>query len=295
MPAAGHIRLAVPGRSARQAGYAGAFSSQAVVSDGTDSAILRAVARGLGVAQQARLVAALRHGRSVFFTDRATGADTAGLSISGDRRLQVAATYLSARAGTTSVMGVLTPGTARALGVAPRPVGLVLAGVPLTKDQESTLQQSLTALDPSSYLYVERGYQVPGAERVVLWILFGLAGVLMIGGTLTATFLALSDARPDLATLSAVGAAPRTRRGVAAAYALSVGAVGALLGAAVGFIPGIAVTYPLTRSYLPGAPSHYLSIPWSLILGLVVALPLVTALVVGLTARSRLPLVARLD
>ena len=28
--------------------------------------------------------------------------------------------------------------------------------------------------------------------------------VLMLGGTLTATFLALSDARPDLATLSAV-------------------------------------------------------------------------------------------
>ena len=64
----------------------------------------------------------------------------------------------------------------------------------------------------------------------------------MLGGTLTATFLALSDARPDLATLSAVGASPRTRRGVAAAYAVVVGLVGAVLGAAVGFIPGIAVT-----------------------------------------------------
>ena len=70
----------------------------------------------------------------------------------------------------------------------------------------------------------------------------------MLGGTLTATFLALSDARPDLATLSAVGASPRTRRGVAAAYAVVVGLVGAVLGAAVGFIPGIAVTWPLTSA-----------------------------------------------
>ena len=77
-------------------------------------------------------------------------------------------------------------------------------------------------------------------------VLIALGGVLMLGGTLTATFLALSDARPDLATLSAVGASPRTRRGVAAAYAVVVGGVGAVLGAAVGFIPGIAVTWPLT-------------------------------------------------
>ena len=54
-------------------------------------------------------------------------------------------------------------------------------------------------------------------------VLGGLGAVLMLGGTLTATFLALSDARPDLATLSAVGASPRMRRGVAASYALVVG------------------------------------------------------------------------
>ncbi len=101
------------------------------------------------------------------------------------------------------------------------------------------LHQAIGALDPrGGYVYVEHGYQVSNAEKVVLWILFGLAGVLMLGGTLTATFLALSDARPDLATLSAVGASPRMRRAVAAAYAVAVGFVGAVLGAAVGFVPG---------------------------------------------------------
>ena len=126
----------------------------------------------------------------------------------------------------------------------------------------------------------------------------------MLGGTLTATFLALSDARPDLATLAAVGASPRTRRGVAAAYAVVVGFVGAVLGAAVGFIPGIAVTYPLTSQNYGAISSDgssefasgpFLDVPWLMILGLVVALPLLTAAVVALFARSRLPLVARLD
>ena len=159
-------------------------------------------------------------------------------------------------------------------------------------------------MSDNAYLYVERGYQNDNATNIVLAILFTLGGVLMLGGTLTATFLALSDARPDLATLSAVGATPRTRRGVAAAYALVVGFVGALLGAAVGFIPGIAITYPLTStSWAAGGldargnalPSHFIDVPWTLVIGLVVVLPLLTALIVGLTARSRLPLVARLD
>jgi putative ABC transport system permease protein len=175
------------------------------------------------------------------------------------------------------------------------PAALLLSGRTLTRDQESRLSETLAGIDAQSYLYVERGYQTPGSTQVLLWILFGMGGVLMLGGTLTATFLALSDARPDLATLSAVGASPRTRRGVAAAYALAVGGVGAVLGAAVGFIPGIAISYPLTRHFSPVGPSHYLDIPWLLIGSLVVALPLLTALVVGLLARSRLPVVARLD
>jgi putative ABC transport system permease protein len=87
---------------------------------------------------------------------------------------------------------------------------------------------------------------------------------------------------------------------VAASYALVVGLMGALLGAAVGFVPGIAVTYPLTGDSWTGGSgptlaSHYLDVPWLLIGTLVLALPLLTALIVGLTARSRLPLVARLD
>jgi putative ABC transport system permease protein len=168
----------------------------------------------------------------------------------------------------------------------------------VSEQQQESANEALAASSESASLYVERGYQVDDETMVAQIILLVLGGVLMLGGTLTATFLALSDARPDLATLSAVGASPRTRRGVAAAYAVVVGLVGAVLGAAVGFIPGIAVTWPLTsNSGLDGGPptGPFLDVPWLMILGLVVVLPAVTAVVVGLFARSRLPLVARLD
>lgn len=173
---------------------------------------------------------------------------------------------------------------------------VVTAGAQLTGDldraTETRIDESVGAVAPDASLYVERGYQRPAESLVILLVLAALGAVLMLGGTLTATFLALSDARPDLATLSAVGAAPRTRRRVAAAYALVIGSVGALLGAGVGFIPGVAISRPLTNFQDAGP---YLAVPWLLIVVIVVALPLLTAAVVGLTARSRLPLVARLD
>jgi putative ABC transport system permease protein len=162
---------------------------------------------------------------------------------------------------------------------------------------ETRITEAVGGVVDGTYTYVERGYVRPDEATVVLLVLGGLGGLLMLGGTLTATFLALSDARPDLATLSAVGAAPRTRRRVAAAYAIVVGLVGSVLGAVVGFIPGVAISRPLTSVQMGPAEESgpYLAIPWLLIAVIVLALPLLTAAVVGLTARSRLPLVARLD
>ena len=138
---------------------------------------------------------------------------------------------------------------------------------------------------------------------VIQLVLGGLGAVLMLGGTLTATFLALSDARPDLATLSAVGASPRMRRGVAASYAWWSGGSARCSGRWSGSSRASRSTYPLTERL--GAPDgraadgprrrHYLDIPWLLVLALVLALPLLTAALVGALARSRLPLVTRLD
>lgn len=202
-----------------------------------------------------------------------------------------------------------------ALGVAPSstilPTSLadglgldvITSSVVLTGDidraTETRIAEAVGGAADNTYVYVERGYQRSDEAVIIVLVLAALGGVLMLGGTLTATFLALSDARPDLATLSAVGAAPRTRRRVAASYALVVGLVGAVLGAAVGFIPGIAISRPLTSLGYTGPTGieagPHLAIPWLLVATIVLALPLLTAAVVGLSARSRLPLVARLD
>ena len=184
----------------------------------------------------------------------------------------------------------------RATRGARRATALSVTGDDITAAAGDGRQRGVGGLSTDMSFYVERGYQNEDETMILLLVLGALGGLLMLGGTLTATFLALSDARPDLATLSAVGASPRTRRGVASSYALVVGLVGAVLGAVVGFIPGIAITYPLTGGYADcsgAVVGPYLDIPWLLIVAVVLVLPLLTAAIVGLTARSRLPMVAR--
>ncbi|MFC5729232.1 MULTISPECIES: FtsX-like permease family protein [Nocardioides] len=187
---------------------------------------------------------------------------------------------------------LFSPRLLERLGLETSTVGMFIYG-PVSEEAEKDLQEALAALPTAAYLYVERGYQPDAAVRIVQVVLAALGGILMLGGTLTATFLALSDARPDLATMAAVGARPRTRRTVAAAYALVVGGVGAVLGAPVGFIPGLAISQPLTRSWETGATA--VDVPWLLILTVVAGLPLLTAAAVGACARGRLPLTARID
>jgi putative ABC transport system permease protein len=271
----------------------------------------------LDATQRAVAARTLRGGGVVAFSDQGVTADEVQVTAhrwdpgSGDdtsTTTRLPAVVLPVPTGKVGPAGVLPEAVARRLGV---PVGVVslLASGRITADQQEAAEEALTAVDRNSSFYVERGYQADDETMIIQLVLAGLGGVLMLGGTLTATFLALSDARPDLATLAAVGASPRRRRTVAASYALVIGGVGAVLGAAVGFIPGIAVTYPLT--YLSGdfaicsgsgsctssgvATGPYVDIPWLMILGVVVVLPLLTAAIVALCTRSRLPLVARLD
>jgi putative ABC transport system permease protein len=191
----------------------------------------------------------------------------------------------------------MTPQTAHSLGFTTTPSRLAIGGPELTKAQEDKLNGKLTLLD--STVYVERGYHPP--YRLILALLAIIGALVVLVATVTATGLAMSEARPDLATLAAVGAPPRTRRYVAAAQSLVIGLIGTALGVALGFVPGLAVTWPLTAgsysSYAPpagGANGPVIAIPWTLLLVVVLAVPLLAALVTGLFTRSRLPMVRRL-
>ncbi len=291
--------------------YGSALGGSELVGDAAPPAV-----PGLSATTRERIRTALAAGRAVVFADEVGDSDTVRVRV--DRveddgsttpvaRETLPATYVAVGGATAPAQLLLPPELARGLGPT-RTVGLVVDGTAISAAQEEAVAEGVAALGMQGSFYVERGYQADDEDVIVLLVLFALGAVLVLGGTLTATFLALSDARPDLATLAAVGASPRARRGIAASYAFVVGFVGSVLGAVVGAVPGLAVAVPLTSQgadgvwtvegsgSVSGAPpvtGPFLDVPWLLVLGLVVVLPLLTAALVGLLTRARLPLVAR--
>ncbi|MDO9380544.1 MAG: hypothetical protein Q7T56_17000 [Nocardioidaceae bacterium] len=188
---------------------------------------------------------------------------------------------------------VVPPATAARAGIVATPQAVVsdVRDGPLSAADVTTLGALQRDGDPvSDSLTVERGF-----TETFTWQFLGLSvagGLLVLLGTLTATGLALADARPDLATLSAVGAAPRTRRAVAAAQALVVGVVGAVLGVVVGVVPGwVAATSLTGGEFGSRGPIHV--VPWVLLAVVVLLVPVLAALVSGLAVRSRAVLVRR--
>jgi putative ABC transport system permease protein len=136
---------------------------------------------------------------------------------------------------------------------------------------------------------------VASASRSHYWLILLLLGCLgaftVLLGTFSATGLALDDAKADLNTLSAVGARPVTRRAVSGAHAFLIAFLGAVLGIAVGFTPGIAASWLLTANY--GGSGWVFVVPWQLLGILVVVLPLVAGLLTAAVSRTRATTVRR--
>jgi putative ABC transport system permease protein len=196
---------------------------------------------------------------------------------------------------------VLTPETAQAHQFPwVRDAGVLVAddgAKPLSKGEQDRLEETLSGMTPYIDVYTERGY-VDDMSLPLLGLAI-IGGLAVLVGTLTATGLALADSRPDLATLAAVGARPRTRRVMAAAQALVIGLVGAVTGVLVGLVPGIAVTWPLTSNQSGSSGSALthgpiIAVPWLLLVAVGVAVPVIAAVFAGTVVRSRLPLTRRL-
>jgi putative ABC transport system permease protein len=149
------------------------------------------------------------------------------------------------------------------------------------------------------YVYVERGFQ-----RDDVWpmrILFAGFGFLLLVVTLISTSLSLAEQQSDMGTFAAVGATRDTRRALAAAQAMVVGLIGALLGIAVGLVPGIAITYPLTTVSWDQATGEEIRtdpttvIPWLPLALVVIGVPLLAGLLSALAVRRAPAMTRRAD
>ncbi|MGH1561781.1 FtsX-like permease family protein [Mumia sp. DW29H23] len=190
---------------------------------------------------------------------------------------------------------VISPQSAQAHAI-PYQRSQAIAGGTLSTQQLRDVRAALKELPGDQGIWTERGFQE--TFTVQLLLLIGAGGLAVLIGTLTATGLALADARPDFATLAAVGAGPRTRRAVAAAQAVVLGILGAALGVVVGFAPGLAATWPLTSDRwgaLDGTgDGPIIDIPWGVLATIVLVVPLIAAGASALVTRGRVPLTRRL-
>jgi putative ABC transport system permease protein len=180
---------------------------------------------------------------------------------------------------------VASPGAARTLGGAVAPTAvLATMSEPVDDATEARIRSTLEREQLRGYVYVERGHV--GTVGLGLLAVVVATSVVTLGAAGIATGLAQADSRPDHATLSAVGAAPRLRRLLAASQAGLLSLLGSTLGAAAGLVPGIAI--------IAADASLRLTMPWLTLAALVLGLPLLAALCAGLFVRSRLPLERRI-
>jgi len=262
-----------------------------------------------GVRLDERSARALKRGQMIVGDRRVVKSGEATIHVSqGEKERRVRLPAVVGDLGTGHVpqgleptigLGVISPEAMRAHHLPWQTVRAISAkGAPVpSKAAEGNVNAALSGLSVDfGSARVERGFQEKYTLPFLALLGFGALAVLI--GTMTATGLALSDARPDFSTLTAVGAAPRTRRLVAGAQAVVLASLGTVLGIAVGFAPGIAVTWPLTSaSYVLGVESNgapTIQVPWLLLGAMVLVVPLLAALAAMLFTRSRLPIVRRL-
>jgi putative ABC transport system permease protein len=188
---------------------------------------------------------------------------------------------------------MMTTATARSLGLRPvNAVALATTSRMPTVAEEDRLQ---AAFGNRVGVYVERGPQVASETRSLL-VLALVAGVITLGAAAIATALAAADGRADLATLAAVGASPRVRRGLSLSQSGVIAGLGSLLGALAGLGGAVAVLVALNRGQadLWPAPTPYpVTVPWFNLGVALLVVPVVAMLGAGLLTRSRLPIERR--
>ncbi|MBO1753009.1 ABC transporter permease [Actinotalea sp. BY-33] len=273
------------------------WSSGVIMDDGSATAVL-----GLPGSEEA--AAALARGEALVHDERALREDgTVELAATvQDAQGSVLASLViepAARAtGWASFLYqlVLPPESIEALEGEARaqPVGLVArSAVDLDQAEVTALRDALEAVHPAMALEVERPYEY--RDTTLSLVILAVLGVVGLGATWLAVGLAAAESRADLATLAAVGAAPRTRRLVAGAQAGVIAVTGTVLGVLAGALLGGVFVELQTASQSPLPDRTWqLVMPWPGLATILLGLPTLAVLGMALATRSRLPLVRRI-
>jgi putative ABC transport system permease protein len=157
----------------------------------------------------------------------------------------------------------------------------------VTYSSRATTAQVDAALARASakgaYARIEGPPDIP-SNAILLIVVIGAAFVTLAGAAISIA-LSSAEGRADLATLAAVGAAPRRRRALAASQALLIAGTGC----ALGVLAGTFVAYTLRAT--TGAPGFV--VPWANLATTAIIVPLLAMAVAAIFTPSRLPLVRR--
>ena len=196
--------------------------------------------------------------------------------------------------------------TAERLGWARRPdfPQLVDPTGPISRATEARLTAALRAASAGAEMNVERGFERD--DTVAILALMAIIGLIILVATFVSTALSMAEQLPLMGTLAAVGATRMTRRKLAAAQAFLLSGLGAVLGAAIGLLPGIATAKTITTTprgqyaaygafvdgSTPEVVGPFIVIPWLQVMVPVLVIPLIAAAFAFLSIR-RSPTVTR--
>ncbi len=171
-------------------------------------------------------------------------------------------------------------------------VVLATPSSPWTHEQENSLNAAVWAIDPDMSASIEARPERDVSLTVLA--LVGAASLLALGATWIASGLAAVESRADLATLSAVGAAPRVRRRVAGLQSGFLTATGVV----PGIVGGLAVGWALVTASAGLGTEHpdprwQMVVPWTVLAAAVVVLPLLAGGATALFTPAKLPLTRR--
>ncbi|GIF77819.1 membrane protein [Asanoa siamensis] len=162
----------------------------------------------------------------------------------------------------------------------PRPEELTAANDLLLHAQlnaRQPLEQPITAAATLAFAAKQQ-------STTMFYLLAVVSAIVTLVASTVAVGLASVELRPDLATMSAVGATPQTRRRITANQSALIAGLGALLGLVAGIGPAAAYI-----SYSTNAHWHT---PWLVLLVIVATPPALTTVLTGLLTQGK-PLLIR--